>query len=62
MISMWWAARTCQPEVGVGIVVKSGSLGGIMDSTLSRNARDVGIIPTLGTIFPIFITPMTLVQ
>ena len=28
-------------------------------STLAQNARDVCSIPTLGTIFPIFITPMT---
>ena len=30
-------------------------------STLARNARDVGSIPSLVTIFPIFVTPMTLV-
>ena len=29
--------------------------------TLVRNVRDVDLIPTLGTIFPIFVTPMTLV-
>ena len=28
-------------------------------STLARNARDVGLIPVLSTIFPIFITPTT---
>ena len=28
-------------------------------STLAWNARDAGLIPTLGTIFPILITPMT---
>ena len=31
-------------------------------STLARNARDVGLSPTLGAVFPIFITPMTLVD
>ena len=30
-----------------------------MVSTLAWNARDVGWIPTLGTIFSIFLTPMT---
>ena len=38
-----------------------GRLGGVMVSTLALNARDVHLIPTLGAIFPIFITPMTLV-
>ena len=28
-------------------------------STLARNARDVGSSPTLGTVFPIFVTPTT---
>ena len=31
-------------------------------STLAQNARDVGSIPALGTIFPIFVTPTTYVQ
>ena len=31
-----------------------------MVSTLAQNARGVGSIPALGTIFPIFNTPMTL--
>ena len=48
-------------QAGVGMVLTSGSLGGVIVSTLARNARDVGSIPALGTIFPIFITPMTLV-
>ena len=30
-----------------------------MVSTVAWNARDVGSIPALGTIFPIFITPTT---
>ena len=30
-------------------------------STLTKNARDVGLTPTLGTVFPIFSAPMTLV-
>ena len=45
--------------LAVGRVVTSESLGGVMVSTLTRNARDVGSIPTLGTIFLIFITPTT---
>ena len=40
----------------MGIVVMSGSLHGVIS-----DARDVGLSPTLGTVFPIFITPMTLV-
>ena len=32
-----------------------------MVNTLAQNARDVGAIPALGTIFPIFITLTTLV-
>ena len=35
-------------------------LGGVMVSTLVWNARDVGSIPTLGTIFPLFIALMTI--
>ena len=46
----------------VGRVVASGSLPGVMLSTLARNARDVGSIPTLSTIFPMSIKPMTLDQ
>ena len=42
-------------------MVTSGSLGDVMVSTLALNARDVCSIPTLGTIFPIFVTPTTLV-
>ena len=42
------------------MVVKSGSLDGVMVNTLALNARGVGLIPALSAIFPIFITPMTL--
>ena len=38
-------------------MVASGNLGSVMVSTQVRNARDVGSIPALGAIFPIFITP-----
>ena len=41
----------------VGIVVTSGNLCGV--KTLAWNAKDMGSIPTLGTTFPIFITPTT---
>ena len=47
-------------QVGVGTVVTSGSLGGVMVNIPAWNARDVGSIPSLGTIFPIFITPTTI--
>ena len=46
-------------EVGVGIVVTSGSLCDLMVSTLAGNVIDVGSIPALGTIFLIFITHNT---
>ena len=42
-------------------MVTSGSLGTVLVSTLAWNARDVGLIPALGAIFPIFITLTTLV-
>ena len=41
--------------------VTSGSLGGVMVSTLVQNARDMDSIPPLGATFPNFITRMTLV-
>ena len=44
-------------QVAVGKVVRSGSLGGVMISALAWNAREVGSIPALSTIFPIFIIP-----
>ena len=43
-------------ELGAGRMLTSGNLGGVMVTTLAQNARDMGSIPTLGTI--IFITPM----
>ena len=46
----------------MGRVVSLGSLSGIIVNTLAQNARDVGSVPTLGTIFPIFITLTTLVM
>ena len=49
-------------QVGMGRIVTSGNLGGQIDSTLVWNARDVGPIHALGAIFPIFITPVTLVD
>ena len=44
-------------QVGVGTVVTSGILGGVMVSTLAQNARDVGSIPILSAIFPILSHP-----
>ena len=41
-------------------VLTSGSIGGVMVNILALNARDVCLIAALGTIFPIFIIPMTL--
>ena len=45
----------------MGIVVISGKHMWCNGSTLAPNARAVGLSPTLGTVFPIFITPMILV-
>ena len=42
-------------------VITSGSLDGVIVSSLVRNERDIGSIPAQGAIFPIFITPTTLV-
>ena len=48
-------------QLGVGMVVTSGDLGGVMVVTLPWNASYADLIPALGAIFPIFITLMTLV-
>ena len=48
-------------QVGVSMVIRSGSVCGVMVSTMVQKARDVGYISVLGTGAPIFITPMTLV-
>ena len=45
-------------QVGVGCVVTSGSLGGVIASTVLENTRDVGSIPNLGRIFPICMTAL----
>ena len=45
------------PSVGTVMVMTTGSLGGVMVSTLVQNAIDVGSIPTLGAVFPIFVSP-----
>ena len=45
-------------QVGVVIVMTSGKPTWCNGSTLSWNARDVGSSPAVGTVFPIFITPM----
>ena len=39
----------------MGRVVTSRRLGGLMVSTLARNARDVGLIPPLGAVYHVFI-------
>ena len=56
------SGRNPHRQVGVGSMVTSGSLGAVMVSTLAWNARDVGLIPALGTMFPIFITPTTILN
>ena len=42
---------------GIGMVVVSGSLGGVIVLTLAQHAIAVGLIPNQGTIFPILVTP-----
>ena len=49
-------------QAGVGIVMTSGKPTWCNGSTLARNARDVGLSPALGTVFLIFITPMTILK
>ena len=46
----------------MGIIVTSGTLGGVLVSTLAWSAIYVGSIPALGAMFPIFITPTTIVS
>ena len=43
-------------QKGMGRVVISWDLDGVMVSTLAWNTRDMGPIPARGVIFPIFIT------
>ena len=44
-------------KIDEGSMVTSGSLGGVIVSTLAWNATGMCLIPPLGTIFPIFIIP-----
>ena len=44
-------------QVGVGRVGTSGSLGGLIVSTMVQHAKHVAWIPALGAIFPIFVAP-----
>ena len=44
-------------QVGVYMAMTSRSLSGKMIRTLAWNLRDVGSIPVLGTLFPIFTPP-----
>ena len=55
------SSKELHRQAGVYMMVISRSLDGVMVSTLARNARDVGSIHSLGTMFLIFITPTTLV-
>ena len=43
--------KVAHRQVGVGTVVTSASLCGVMVSTLSSNVIDLGSIPALGTIY-----------
>ena len=48
-------------QVGVGIVMTSGKPTWCNGSTLAWDARDVRLSPVLGTVFPSFITPTTII-
>ena len=50
------SVKAAHRKVGMDSMVTSGILGGVMVSTLSQIARDVGSISALGTLFPIFNT------
>ena len=54
------AGKEPHREEGISMMEISGSLCGVMVSILAWNARDMGAIPSLGTIFTIFITPTTI--
>ena len=54
------SGKESHTQVGVDMVVTSGSLGGVMVSILAWNARDVDSILSLGAIFPIFTTDTTI--
>ena len=45
------SAKTPPRQVGIGRVVTSGSLGGVMVSTLARSARDVSSAPKQDILF-----------
>ena len=48
-------------QIDVGTVMASRSLGGVMVSTQTQNGRDMDLIPVVGAILPLVITPMILV-
>ena len=60
-IRLGMTCREPHRQIGIGRVARSSRLGGVVVSTLDQNAKDVGFIPALGIIFPVFIIPMTLV-
>ena len=51
------SGKKLHKQVGAGIVMTSRSLCGVIVSPLVLNARDVGSIPALGTIFPMTLVP-----
>ena len=51
--------KTTHRQVGMDRVVALGSAVGVMPTTLAWNARVLRAIPTVGTIFPIFITSLS---
>ena len=60
VVCTYLSGKELHRQVYVDIVVTSGSLHGVMVRTLAWNDRDVSSVSSLGTIFPIFITPATL--
>ena len=56
------SGKDAHRQVVIGMVVTAGILGGLMVSILVWNASDVSLILALRTLFPVFITPMTIDQ
>ena len=54
VVSTDLSVKELHRQVSMGRVMTSGNLADVMVSTLSQNASDAVLIPTLGTIFPIF--------
>ena len=57
VVYTYLSGKQLHRQTCTGRVVTSGTVGGELVNTLAQNVRDVALIPALGTIFSIFITP-----